>query len=63
MGKVLWNLWKVSQQPCGKRLAPMISLWLPYYEEDRGQLKKTIKEQLLKISLAQIDRLLAPRKA
>jgi len=63
VGKVLWNLWKVSQQPCGKRLAPMISLWLPYYEEDRGQLKKTIKEQLLKISLAQIDRLLAPRKA
>ena len=61
--KILWDLWKVSEQPCGKRLAAMLSLWLPHYEKDCGVLKTSIKEQVLKISPAQIDRLLRSRKA
>lgn len=60
--KVLWDLWKASEQPCGKRLAAMLGLWLPYYEKDHGDLKSRIKEQVLRISPAQIDRLLRVRK-
>lgn len=59
---ILWSLWKRAEQPCGKRLAAMIALWLPYYEKTYGKLKKTIKYQVLHISPAQIDRLLAHRK-
>jgi hypothetical protein len=61
--KVLWKLWKVAEQPCGKRLAAMIELWLPYYQKEYGQLEGKLQEQVLTISPAQIDRLLAPRKA
>lgn len=60
--EVLWTIWKAAEQPCGKRLASMRELWLPYYEEAHGKLKSDIKEQVLTISAAQIDRLLASRK-
>jgi len=40
----------------------MRELWLPHYEEAYGKIKSEIKEQVLNISAAQIDRLLAPRK-
>ncbi len=62
MEEVLWIIWKAAQQPCGKRLIAMLELWLPYYKEAHGKLKSHIKEQVLSISAAQIDRLLAPRK-
>src|SRR5258706_15194060 len=25
----LWAIWKAAEQPCGKRLAAMLELWLP----------------------------------
>ncbi|MGC1481583.1 MAG: hypothetical protein WA771_13875 [Chthoniobacterales bacterium] len=59
---VLWKIWKASEQPCGKRLAAMRKLWLPYYEARSGKLSRKLKEKVLAISAAQIDRLLAVRK-
>ena len=60
--KVFWRIWKVAEQPCGKRLAAMRELWLPYYEGRYGKLEAEFKQKILSISAAQIDRLLAPRK-
>ena len=63
VAEVLWRIWKVSEQPCGKRLVIMLALWLPYYEAEHGKLPLKVRKQLKAISAAQVDRLLAPRKA
>ena len=60
--EALLYLAKVSDWPCGKRLAVIKMLWLPYYEDACGKLAPEIREQLESISAAQIDRLLAPYK-
>ncbi len=28
VAEVLWRIWKVAEQPCGKRLVAMLELWL-----------------------------------
>lgn len=63
VAEVLWAIWKAAEQPCGKRLAAMLELWLPHYQKEHGKLSATLHRQLRSISAAQIDRLLAPRKA
>jgi hypothetical protein len=59
---VLHEIWKHSEQPCGKRLKPMLGTWLPFYERRYGTLAAKIRDGVLSISAAQIDRVLAPRK-
>jgi hypothetical protein len=61
--EVLWRIWKVAEQPCGKRLQALLPEWLPHYELEYGRLRKELRAEVLSISPAQIDRLLAPRKA
>jgi hypothetical protein len=61
--EVLWRIWKAAEQPCGKRLAAMRELWVPFYERHYGKLAKKTKQEVLTISAAQIDRLLRARKA
>jgi hypothetical protein len=58
--EVLKVVWLAAEQPCGKRLKAAIPLWLPYYEVEHGEIEERIREGLLKISAAAIDRLLAP---
>lgn len=60
--EVLKRLWKVAEQPCGKRLAALRKQWLPYYEEEYGKLARPVRRSVLKVSAAQIDRLLRPYK-
>ena len=60
--EVLFEIWRHSEQPCGKRLRPMIREWLPYYEHHYGVLTSEIKTKVQRISCAQIDRVLAARK-
>lgn len=62
VGKVLYEIWRYAEQPCGKRLKPAIALWLPALEARQGPLDDDLRTKVLKISPAQIDRLLAPRK-
>lgn len=57
--KVLKVMWRVSEQPCGKRLKEMIGIWLPYYEKRYGKIKVASRKKLLKISASQIDRILS----
>jgi len=60
---VLQTIWSMAEQPCGKRLVPILALWLPAYEDHHGALSAEIRHKVLGISPAQADRLLAPRKA
>ena len=61
--KVLWRIWKVAEQPCGKRLKALLPEWLPHYQAEYGVLSRELRKGVLEVSAAQIDRLLAPRKA
>lgn len=61
--EVLWRIWKVAEQPCGKRLKALLPEWLPHYQREHGGLAGGVRKGVLEVSAAQIDRLLAPRKA
>lgn len=60
---LLKRLWLASDQLCGKRLAPVLGLWLISWEKRHGLVEEGIRRKLLKISPAQIDRLLRPWKS
>jgi len=60
---VLKVIWLKAEQPCGKRLQPTLALWLPYYERRHEKLAPSLREKLLALSPATIDRLLAPCRA
>src|SRR4029077_21190171 len=61
--EVLALIWQSAEQPCGKRLAPALPLWLPHYQRHFGKLLPAQRKLLDQISPATIDRLLAHRKA
>lgn len=58
--EVLKIFWLASDQLCGKRLAAALPDWLPHFEAWHGRLSGRIRQELLEISPASIDRLLAP---
>ncbi len=59
--EVLTELWVTTNLPCAKRLKYIIQLWLPFY--DKFIVPEKVKQKLLKISPATIDRLMAPMRA
>jgi len=62
--EVLQQLWRVLNLPCSRRLKAAIPLWLPYYEQHfKKTLPDSIKQRLLTISPATIDRLMAPMRS
>ena len=56
----LRRIWFGADQPCGKRLKAAIPLWLPHYEAEFGALPEALRQDLLTISAATLDRLLKP---
>ncbi len=52
--------WKASNLPCGKRLKPIIKIWLPKYIDSGEVISNEAKELLQQISAATIDRILKP---
>ena len=44
--RVIEEIWRSSEQPCGKRLKAIIPLWLPYYEEEKP-LDNQLRERAL----------------
>lgn len=58
----LKQIWLATDQMCGKRLKAAIPIWLPYYEKTYGLLESGIKDQLLAMSEATIDRMLQPER-
>lgn len=70
--KVLQRVWLAAGQPCGKYLAPAMAATLGNMEAHagqgafgpvRGRYGPAVREELLRMSPATIDRLLAPHKA
>jgi len=60
---VVRTIWLAAEQPCGKRLALALELWLPHYEWHHGRLGSRQRELLKSVSSATLDRLLAPARA
>jgi len=60
---VVRQIWLTAEQPCGKRLAPVLRQWLPYYEERYGQLSVRQRNLIRHISPATLDGLLVPARA
>ena len=56
----LKRIWFATDLMCSKRLKAALPLWLPFYDATYEPLSLDIKEQLLSISPATIDRLLRP---
>lgn len=56
----LKQFWFASDQPCSRKLKAIIPLWLPSYEASFGPLAPEVKQKLLAISPATIDRVLLP---
>jgi hypothetical protein len=60
---VVRQVWLTAEQPCGKRLAPILRQWLPYYERRFGQLSGRQRQLVRQVSAATLDRLLAGARA
>lgn len=58
--QALKEIWLATDQLCSKRLKAALPLWLPYYEQSIGELLPEIRNKLLTISPATIDRVLKP---
>jgi hypothetical protein len=58
---VLIDIWKATNLPCSKRLKYLIPLWLPFYKKQK--ISAPIKQQLLTISAATIDRILTSSRS
>lgn len=56
-------IWLAGKQPCGKRLVGMMSDWVPAFETYHHSLSSGIKEQLLEMSSATLDRFLTPLRS
>lgn len=52
------QIWLAAEQPCGKRLVPILRQWLPYYERRFGRVSARQRQLLGRISSATLDRLL-----
>ena len=60
---VVREIWLAAEQPCGKRLAPALPLWLPHYERLHGRLGSRQRGLLLEVSPATLDRMLSAARA
>jgi hypothetical protein len=60
---VVREIWLAAEQPCGKRLAPALKLWLPHYERHHGRLSTAQRTLLGQVSAATLDRMLAAARA
>jgi hypothetical protein len=61
--EVAERIWAAGEQPCGKRLAQMLPLWLPYYQRRYGKLLPSQRRLTDEVSAATLDRLLRPVRA
>jgi hypothetical protein len=60
---IVRTIWRAAEQPCGKRLAPALALWLPHYERHHERLNSRQRQLLKNVSPATLDRLLAAARA
>lgn len=58
IAEVVERIWTAGEQPCGKRLAEMLPLWLPHYQRRYGKLLASQRRLAEAVSAATLDRLL-----
>jgi hypothetical protein len=63
ISEIVERIWTAGEQPCGKRLAPMLALWLPHYQRRYGRLLPTQRKLTQQVSAATLDRLLQSLRA
>jgi len=63
IGELVERIWAAGEQPCGKRLAYMLPLWLPHYQRRYGKLLRGQRKLSRQVSAATLDRLLAPLRS
>jgi hypothetical protein len=56
-------VWKETEYMCSKNLAGNISEWVPSVERFHGTFQDPVREKLLRVSAATVDRLLTPYRA
>jgi hypothetical protein len=56
----LKRIWFATDQMCFKKLKAALPLWLPFYEDEYEPLLPDVRQKLLTMSPATIDRLLKP---
>jgi len=59
---VVKRIWLQAEQPCGKRLVPILRQWLPYYEKRFETLSGRQRKLVRQVSAASLDRLPAGRR-
>lgn len=60
---IVRQIWLSAEQPCGKRLVPILRQWLPFYERRFEPLSARSRRLVRQISAATLDRLLADARA
>ena len=60
---IVHQIWSSAEQPCGKRLVPILHQWLPFYEQRFETLSPRQRRLVHQISAATLDRLLARARA
>ena len=60
---IIKELWFASDQVCSKKLEAMIPFWLAHYERLNGAIEPILRDKVLSIKSATIDRMLVETKA
>ena len=60
---IVRQIWLAAEQPCGKRLVPILRQWLPFYERRFGEVSSRQRKLVGKVSSASLDRLLIGARA
>lgn len=61
--RVVKRIWKAGNYPCGKRLKPMLTLWLDGYEETFEEVSRETKALIRVVSASTLDRLLRQERS
>lgn len=61
--EIVKEIWFATDQLCSKRLVAALPLWLPHYRDKQGALSEEVRQKILEISPATVDRLLRPVRA
>lgn len=60
--KVIVEIWKRSEQPCGVLLKSTLPLWIASYEKEHGKLRTEVRKKVLRCSPRQLDRITSAHK-
>jgi hypothetical protein len=53
-------IWLAADRPCAQRFRPLLTAWLPWYEQEHGVLPPQTRRHLRSISVRTLDRLMKP---